>query len=73
MVVSETTSIRGRRLEQGLTLRDLAAKCADNGAPVHWTQLGRIERGLNSPRPQLRSVLAQVLDLDIEDFERAAS
>lgn len=73
MVVSETTSIRGRRLAKGMTLRDLAAKCTAAGAPVHFTQLGRIERGLNSPRPQLRSVLAQILDLDVEAFERAAS
>lgn len=72
MVVSETTSIRGRRLAKGMTLRDLAAKCADDGAPVHFTQLGRIERGLNAPRPQLRAVLAKVLDLDVEAFERAA-
>lgn len=72
MVVSETTRVRSSRLAKGMTLRDLAAKCADNGASVHWTQLGRIERGLNSPRPQLRSVLAKVLDLDIEDFDRAA-
>jgi transcriptional regulator with XRE-family HTH domain len=71
VVVSETTSIRGRRLAKGLTLRDLAAQCAADGAPVHFTQLGRIERGLNSPRPQLRSVLAKVLDLDVEDFDRA--
>lgn len=70
--MSETTSIRSQRLTKGLTLRDLAAKCAAAGAPVHWTQLGRIERGLNSPRPQLRSVLAKVLDLDVEDFEREA-
>lgn len=72
MVVSETTSIRSSRLAKGMTLRDLAAKCAADGASVHWTQLGRIERGLNAPRPQLRSVLAKVLDLDVEDFEREA-
>jgi transcriptional regulator with XRE-family HTH domain len=72
VVVSETTSIRGRRLEKGMTLRDLADKCADNGATVHFTQLGRIERGLNSPRPNLRAVLAEVLELDVEAFERKA-
>lgn len=73
MGVSETTSIRGRRLEKGMTLRDLAARCAADGAPVHFTQLGRIERGLNSPRPQLRAVLAKVLELGVEEFEREAS
>lgn len=70
--MSETTSIRSSRLAKGLTLRELAAKCAANGAPVHWTQLGRIERGLNAPRPQLRSVLAKVLGIGVDEFEREA-
>jgi transcriptional regulator with XRE-family HTH domain len=69
--VSETTSIRSSRLAQGMTLRDLAAECTDKGAPVHFTQLGRIERGLNTPRPKLLAVLAKVLDLDVEAFDRA--
>lgn len=73
MGVSETTSIRSSRLAKGMTLRDLAAKCTAAGAPVHFTQLGRIERGLNAPRPQLRAVLAKELDLDVDAFEREAS
>lgn len=77
MVVSETTStqtaLRTHRLRQGLTLRDLADQCAAKGAPVSYSQLARIEKGLYAPRPQLRAVLAELLDLDVNDFEREAS
>lgn len=73
MVVSETTSIRARRREKGLTLRELADKCAAGGAPVHYSQLARIEKGKHEPRPRLAAALAEVLDLDISEFDREAS
>lgn len=73
MTVSETTSIRDQRLRKGLTLRKLADACAAGGASVHYSQLARIERGLYTPRPELRAVLAKVLELEITDFEREAS
>jgi len=74
VVVSETTTaLRTQRLRHGLTLRDLAQQCADKGAPVSYSQLARIEKGLFTPRPQLRAALAELLDLDVNDFEREAS
>jgi transcriptional regulator with XRE-family HTH domain len=50
-----------------MTLRDLAEKCAADGVPVGQSTLSRIERGKQVPRPRLRSVLATLLDLDIEE------
>ena len=72
--MSTTTELlRRRRLSQGLTLRGLADKCTAEGAAVHWTQIGRIERGLSVPNPGLRAVLAEILDLDVADFEKTAT
>jgi transcriptional regulator with XRE-family HTH domain len=52
-----------------MTLQDLAEQCAADGAPVGQSTLSRIERGIQVPRPKLRSVLAQLLSLDVDDFE----
>lgn len=60
------------RLRRGMTLQDLAEKCAAEGASVSRSTLSRIERGIQVPRPKLRSMLAQVLDLDIDRFEQDA-
>lgn len=56
------------RLENGLTLRDLAARCAEAGEPANFSNLSRIERGLNHPRPRLLRVLAKVLDIEVKDL-----
>lgn len=53
-----------------MTLLDLAEKCAADGARVSESTLSRIERGVQVPRPKLRSVLARVLELDVEDFDQ---
>jgi ribosome-binding protein aMBF1 (putative translation factor) len=34
---------------------------------VDESHLSRIERGIYTPRPRLRSVLAALLDLDVEE------
>ncbi len=60
--------VKQGRLRRGMTLRDLAEKCAADGVPVGQSTLSRIERGKQVPRPRLRSVLASLLDLDIEDL-----
>lgn len=54
-----------------MTQQDLADKCAASGVPVDATQISRIERGIYKPRPKLRALLAQLLDLDINDFDPA--
>jgi len=65
--------MREQRLRRGWTLRDLAAKCAENGTPVDHSQLSKIERGIYEPRPKLRATLARLLDLDAaDDFARSA-
>lgn len=53
-----------------MTQQELADLCAEAGAPVDESHLSRIERGIYTPRPKLRSVLAALLDLDVEDFEQ---
>jgi transcriptional regulator with XRE-family HTH domain len=64
-----TTPMRDRRLERGLTLRDVADECADRGVPVDNSQLSKIERRLATPRPKLRAVLAEFFELDIDQLE----
>lgn len=59
-----TSPMQAARLRKGLTLRALADACAEAGHKVDFGQLGRIERWEAVPRPALRRVLAQVLELD---------
>lgn len=66
-------TIRERRLSRGWTQEDLARRCSEAGADVTHTALSKIERGAQVPRPKLRAVLAQLLDLDVTDFDREAS
>lgn len=73
MQQTSTSRFKAQRLRRGLTLRALADLCSDNGVPVDFGQLGRIERGEQTPRPALRAVLAELLELDVTDFERRAS
>lgn len=73
MQQTATTRCKAQRLRRGLTLRELAQLCRDEGAPVDFSHLSQIERGRAVPRPRLRAVLARVLELDVEDFERTAS
>ncbi|MFE9923304.1 multiprotein-bridging factor 1 family protein [Streptomyces sp. NPDC005774] len=71
LMPSEVRSpLKHGRLRRGMTLQELAEKCAADGAPVSESALSRIERGRQTPRPRLRSVLARVLDLDVDDFDR---
>lgn len=70
-VDNNSTPLRDQRLRLGLTLRELAARCAAEGTPVDFSQLARIEKGMCVPRPRVRAVLAKVLDIDAAtDFER---
>jgi transcriptional regulator with XRE-family HTH domain len=63
--LKDDRDMRARRLRLGLTLRDLAKRCAAEGAPVDHSQLGKIERGLvRDPRPQTRAALGRILGLD---------
>jgi transcriptional regulator with XRE-family HTH domain len=40
---------------------------------VSESTLSRIERGRQIPRPKLRSVLADLLDLDVAEFDRKSA
>ncbi|WP_432589973.1 helix-turn-helix transcriptional regulator [Streptomyces sp. HD1123-B1] len=62
--------VKQGRLERGMTLLKLAEKCTASGSPVSPATLSRIERGKQVPRPKLRSVLAELLALSVDDFER---
>lgn len=64
------------RLRRGLTLDMLSRKCESKGVVANESTLSRIERDLQSPRPQLRVVLMKLLALEVTDFpmdERSAS
>lgn len=56
--------VRRRRLQRGLTMLELAQQCTTAGAPVSEGQVSRIETGVHFPRPRLRAVLSELLDLD---------
>ncbi len=61
------------RIRQGLTLLQVADRCAALGEPVSEAQMSRIDRGHATPHPGLRAVLAKVLGLDAhDDFEKNA-
>lgn len=72
-MTTATPSIREQRLRRGWTQEDLAQHCADAGVHVTHTTISKIERGAQVPRPKLRAVLADLLDLDVVDLERRAS
>lgn len=66
-----TVDLRTRRLNRGLSLQGLADECAKHGAKVHRSTLLRLEDGTtNIPNPPLRKALAEVLDLDVTDFDK---
>ncbi|WP_079088883.1 helix-turn-helix domain-containing protein [Streptomyces scabiei] len=70
---SEVTSpVKQGRLRRSMTLEELAEKCAANGVPVGRAALSRIERGIHVPRPRLRGVLAELLEIDVDDFGSTA-
>ena len=64
------TPAKSARVRHGWTLRDLAGECEAKGVTVDFGTLGRIERGECTPRPRLRAVLADLLDLDVAELER---
>lgn len=73
MPQTSTERFREQRLRLGWSLPELAKRCTEAGVPADDGNLSRIERGQQVPRPRLRAVLAELLDLDVTDFERVAS
>ncbi|WP_343708205.1 helix-turn-helix transcriptional regulator [Mycobacterium sp.] len=51
--------VRARRLELGLSQEAAAARCG-----IHWTQLGKVERGQRSLRLETIVKIAGGLDID---------
>src|SRR6266545_7065646 len=51
--------VRDRRLELGLSQEAAAARCG-----IHWTQLGKVERGQRSLRLETIVKIAHGLDID---------
>ena len=66
------TPVREQRLRRGWTQEDLAHRCTEAGAHVTHTAISKIESGTQVPRPKLRAVLAELLELDVSDLERKA-
>lgn len=60
--------LRSARLAKGFTLRGLATQCTKFGRPVSDSQLSRIERDRNRPRPKLLVTLARVLEVQVADL-----
>lgn len=60
--------LRGKRLEQGLTMEQLAEQCTAAGTRVSASEISRIERGIHIPRPALRKRLAELLGVTVADL-----
>jgi transcriptional regulator with XRE-family HTH domain len=69
MTTDHHSPMRIQRLRRGLTLRELAAACAQRGVATNSSNLSKYELGKLTPRPRLRAVLAEILGLDVIDFE----
>jgi transcriptional regulator with XRE-family HTH domain len=55
--------VRQRRVELGLSQEAAAARCG-----IHWTQLGKVERGQRSLRLETIVKIAAGLDIDPGDL-----
>ena len=69
--LNETTRVfgervRARRVELGLSQEAAAVRCA-----IHWTQLGKVERGQRSLRLETIVKIAGGLDVDPGELVRA--
>lgn len=69
MTTDHHSPVRYQRLKRGMTLRDLAKRCAERGVVTNSSNLSKYERGRATPQPRLRAVLAEILGLDVTDFE----
>ncbi|RSD26385.1 helix-turn-helix domain-containing protein [Amycolatopsis eburnea] len=56
------------RETQGLTLTALAARCTEQGYPVHLSAISKVEVGTNGPSPGLVKALATALGVDVGDL-----
>lgn len=64
-------TFRNQRLRRGWSLRALADECEKRGIPKPSdSNLSVIERGRTVPRPELRAVLSELLDLPIDYFDK---
>lgn len=60
--------LRQKREMAGLTLEQLAARCAERGYDVHLSAISKVEIGTNGPTPGLLLALAGALECDVEDL-----
>ena len=67
ITISGQVILRGR-LRKGMTLRDLSARCGELGAPIDYSFLSRIERGLSQPTPRVLPALAEALGIEVDDL-----
>ena len=66
--LNETTRVfgervRNRRLALGLSREAAAVRCG-----IHWTQLGKVERGQRSLRLETIVKIAEGLDIDVGEL-----
>lgn len=67
--IAGAPNLRSKRLEQGLTMKQLAERCKAAGTPVSASEISRIERHIHSPRPALRKLLAEILGVSVTDLD----
>ena len=62
------SELRRRRVNAGLTLRELAERCRATGHPVYYSRISAYERGASNPRPPALRALATALGCEPEDL-----
>lgn len=62
------TLARHERERQGLTLEDLAARCEKAGLKIDHSTISRWEAGIFGPTARRLKVLADALNVDVDDL-----
>ncbi|HEV2779109.1 MAG TPA: helix-turn-helix transcriptional regulator [Actinophytocola sp.] len=60
--------LQRRREQAGLSIVALARRCKEQGHEVHASAIGKVERGVNGPSPELLKALARALGVEVSDL-----
>jgi transcriptional regulator with XRE-family HTH domain len=72
-VTINTEMLRAARLRKGWSLRDVSTRCEQLGRKVDHSNVARYERGELRPHPWTLQIVAQALDLDVDELTKAAA
>lgn len=64
----DVEKLRRARLRKGWTTRDISGRCAELGTPVPYGTYAYYERGAALPPPRRLLVIAQALEVEVDDL-----